>query len=170
VSSAAIGQNKYPEFLLSPTSIQRERPQSQSLFKLVGISKAKSELANELQHCNISAVDSDVTQKPSTSNINDLPGSKLKDYEMVKELGQGASGKVYLMKLKTDRTIWVVKQVMLMGSARSAAPSSDRHGAIARMERDNVLREVAMEGLAALMCFIRIDLLNFSRRSAYCLR
>ena len=69
-------------------------------------------------------------------------GKRLDDYDLVRELGQGASGHVFLMTLRADGSPWVVKQVPLLASARSAAPSSDRHGAMARMERDNVLREV----------------------------
>jgi len=69
-------------------------------------------------------------------------GVRLEDYVPMKKLGQGASGSVHLAQLKNDGSYWVLKQVEL-GRAGSA-PSSERNSAIARAERDNVLREVKL--------------------------
>ncbi len=138
-SSVSKEKPQYPDFLAPSTSAATRKPSS-SFFGLVGQSKAKSELAAQLQTCNVSAVESHFQPAGRVEE----PGKRLADYDLVTELGQGASGKVFLMTLRADGSPWVVKQVPLLGNARSAAPSSDRHGAMARMERDNVLREVKL--------------------------
>ena len=134
---ASNEKSKYPQFL-TPAVTSHQQPSS--FFGLIGHSKAKSELRTELQQCNDASILSVI--KSETNQAQKAFGEKMSDFEMIRELGQGASGKVYLMRITADKSIWVVKHVPLLGAARSAAPSSDRHGALARMERDNVLREV----------------------------
>jgi hypothetical protein len=71
--------------------------------------------------------------------------ASLADYTVLKKLGQGASGSVHLAE-RRDGSRWVLKHVEL--GAKYAAPSSEQQGAVARVERDAVLREVRL--LAAI--------------------
>jgi hypothetical protein len=139
-SSVSKGMPQYADFLTPSASLATIKP-TPSFFGLVGQSKARSELAAQLQNCNVSAVETGSSHLQTAHRVEEA-GKRLDDYDIVKELGQGASGQVFLVTLKADGSSWVIKQVPLLGNARSAAPSSDRHGAMARMERDNVLREV----------------------------
>lgn len=75
------------------------------------------------------------------------PGNSPEDYIPVKKLGQGASGVVYLVKLRVPRVgeqeqMYVMKQVEIGKQRGISAPSSERFSAIARHERDGALREV----------------------------
>jgi hypothetical protein len=74
-------------------------------------------------------------------------GSSAEDYIPVKKLGEGASGVVYLVKLRSSRdgeadSMYVMKQVEIGKGRGITAPSSERFSAIARHERDGALREV----------------------------
>jgi hypothetical protein len=75
-------------------------------------------------------------------------GSSAEDYIPVKKLGEGASGVVYLVKLRSSRdgeanSMYVMKQVEIGKGRGISAPSSERFSAIARHERDGALREVS---------------------------
>ena len=40
-------------------------------------------------------------------------GQSLSQYENIRQIGQGSSGEVYLVRRKSDNTFWVSKQVKL---------------------------------------------------------
>ena len=112
-------------------------------LSLLGFSKSKIELSSQLHSCTVSSISATNSQFESVRQTrHSIAGGSLSEYDVLKELGKGASGMVFLMRLKTEKSVWVIKQVSLGGHG-SIAPLSDRQGLISKIERDNVLREVA---------------------------
>ena len=128
-----------------PASAGVRRTIADDAFALLGQNKAAAE------------IQASVRARPASAGLRGrapgalatATGSRVEDYEPVKKLGQGASGSVHLVVLKEDGSRWVLKQVEL--GRGGSAPSSERNAAMARAERDNVLREVK------LMSSIRSD-------------
>uniref|UniRef100_A0A7S0HRN3 non-specific serine/threonine protein kinase n=1 Tax=Hanusia phi TaxID=3032 RepID=A0A7S0HRN3_9CRYP len=70
------------------------------------------------------------------------PGTSLQDYTIIAKLGQGGSANVFLAKFCHDQSSRVLKRIVL--GSKSPSPSSERFSAIAKAERDNVMREIKL--------------------------
>jgi len=95
---------------------------------LLGQNKIKVELQN--------AVDS------NNATQGGGPGGGMKQYEVIRALGSGASGVVHLVKRTSDQTHWVAKQVTLQMDKKGGVAMNERISRVARMEREAVLQEV----------------------------
>lgn len=129
--------NEAGKRLLRPQSAKVRRPVSDNGLSLFGTSKASAEINSAVRPASAGQ-----RKKEPGSGDPGTAGGQVEDYVPVKKLGQGASGSVYLAQYKLDGSHWVLKQVELGRSG--SAPSSERNSAIARAERDNVLREVRL--------------------------
>ena len=133
--------NEAGKRLLRPQSAKVRRPVSDHGLSLFGTSKAAAEINSAVRPASASVGGRQRKNYPGSSDPG-TAGGQVEDYVPVKKLGQGASGSVYLAQYKLDGSHWVLKQVELGRSG--SAPSSERNSAIARAERDNVLREVRL--------------------------
>ena len=126
-----------------PASASVRRPINDHGLSLVGTNKAAAEINSAVRPASARVGGRGASGGGDAGGGGPgAAGGQVEDYVPVKKLGQGASGSVYLAQYKLDSSYWVLKQVELGRSG--SAPSVERNGAIARAERDNVLREVKL--------------------------